>query len=116
MLITSGLNVQLEQAINMLKPFELPMKNPITPPELECLGFRLSDFAIDFRKGYLEIGQNFRKVDKPSNPEICQMFIEAMRKGPETMLDTADKVMKNPNQFMEDFKRGVRDSQGNSKE
>ena len=116
MLITSGLNVQLEQAINMLKPFELPMKNPTTPPELECLGFRLSDFSIDFRKGYLEIGQNFRKVDKPSNPEICKMFLEAMRKGPETMLDTADKVMKNPNQFMEEFKRGVRDSQGNSKE
>lgn len=39
------------------------------------------------------------------------MFIEALRKGPETMFETADKVMKNPNQFMEDFKRGVKDSQ-----
>ena len=56
MLITSGLNVQLEQALNLLKPFELPMKNPETPPELECLGFRLSDFSIDFKKGYIEIG------------------------------------------------------------
>jgi hypothetical protein len=114
MLITSGINVQLEQAINALKPFEIPMKNPESPPELECLGFRLSDFSIDFKKGYLEIGQNFRKVDKPSDPEICKVFIEAMRKGPETMLDVADKVMKNPNQYMEDFKKGVRDSQVNA--
>ena len=52
-------------------------------------------------------------MDKPSKPEICEMFIEALRKGPETMFETADKVMKNPNQFMEDFKRGVRDSQVN---
>ena len=42
------------------------------------------------------------------------MFIEALRKGPETMFETADKVMKNPNQFMEDFKRGVKDSQVNT--
>lgn len=42
------------------------MKNPESPPELECLGFSLSDFNIDFKKGYIEIGQNFRKVDTPS--------------------------------------------------
>lgn len=56
MLITSGLNVQLEQALNLLKPLELPMKNPVTLPELECLGFSFSDFNVNFRKGYLEIG------------------------------------------------------------
>lgn len=83
MLITSGLNVQLEQAVGMMKPFELPMKNPATPPELECLGFRLSDFSVDFKKGFMEIGQNWQKVDEPSDPEICKQFIEAMRKGPE---------------------------------
>jgi len=38
-----------------------------------------------------------------------------MRKGPETMMEAADKVMKNPNQYMEDFKRGFEDSVNSKK-
>lgn len=58
------------------------MKNPESPAELECLGFKLSDFNVEFKKGYAEVGINWKKVDHPSDPKICEDFIEAMRKGP----------------------------------
>jgi len=35
------------------------MKNPDTPPELECLGFKLADFNVEFKKGYAEIALNW---------------------------------------------------------
>jgi len=55
-MITSGLNVQFEQMISMMKPKEIPLRNPPTPKEIECLGFKLSNLTVDFKKGYIEFG------------------------------------------------------------
>jgi len=38
MLITSGFNVQMETLFKNIPPFEMPMKNLPSPPEVECLG------------------------------------------------------------------------------
>jgi len=38
MLITSGFNVQMEALFKSIPPFEMPMKNLPSPPEVECLG------------------------------------------------------------------------------
>jgi len=38
MLITSGFNVQAEALFKNIPPFEMPMKNLPSPPEVECLG------------------------------------------------------------------------------
>ena len=38
MLLTSGFNVQMDTIFKMVQPFEMPMKNLPTPPEMECLG------------------------------------------------------------------------------
>ena len=38
MLITSGFNVQMDTIFKMIQPYEMPMKNLPTPPEMECLG------------------------------------------------------------------------------
>ena len=71
MLITSAVNVQMEQGLKMIKPMEYPMRNPPTPKELECLGFKLSKANIDFRKGYLELSCGFKMVKEPSDPKLC---------------------------------------------
>ena len=68
--------------LKMVEPFEIPMNNPPTPPELECLGFRLSDADIKFKKGYLEMSCGYKTVDKPIDEKICETFIEALREGP----------------------------------
>lgn len=72
MIVTSALNVQFEQMIKMVKPFEYPMRNPPTPKEFECLGFKLSKANIEFRKGYLEFSCGYRMVKEPSDPALCQ--------------------------------------------
>ena len=41
MVLTSGFNVKLEELLKMAEPIEIPMNNPPTPAEMECLGFRL---------------------------------------------------------------------------
>ena len=89
MVLTSGFNVQFEQALKMVEPFEIPMNNPPTPPEVECLGFALSDADIKFKKGYLEMSCGYKLVDKPSNPALCESFIETLREGPKQALEDA---------------------------
>lgn len=44
MVLTSGINLQLEQMFKMLEPKEFPMQNLPQYKEIECLGFQLSDF------------------------------------------------------------------------
>lgn len=55
MMITAGINIQLEQALGLLPPKEFPLEKPPSPKELECLGFKLGEIDLKFRKGYLEV-------------------------------------------------------------
>lgn len=75
MLITSGFNVQMENLFKSVPPFEIPMKNLPSPPEVECLGIKLADLDLQFKKGFFEISCGYEKVDTPANPEICEAFI-----------------------------------------
>lgn len=75
MLITSGFNVQMETLFKAVPPFEMPMKNLPSPPELDCLGIALSDLNLNFKKGFVEVSCGYKKVDKPRNPEICEGFL-----------------------------------------
>lgn len=87
MVLTSGFNVQFEQLLKMVEPLEIPMNNPPTPAEVECLGFKLSNADIKFKKGYLEMSCGYKLVDKPINEEICDEFIRALREGPKQALE-----------------------------
>lgn len=89
MVLTSGINVQLEQLIKMVKPMEFPVYNPPSPKELECLGMKLADMNLLFRKGFIELNFDYKRVDEPSNPEVCDKFVNMMRKGPESMVQQA---------------------------
>jgi len=42
MVLMSAINVHAENLLKVIEPFEVPMKNPKTPKEMECLGFGLS--------------------------------------------------------------------------
>ncbi len=46
MMFTAAVNVQLEQLIGMLQPKEVPLVNPPSPKELECLGFKLGEVDL----------------------------------------------------------------------
>lgn len=93
MLITSGFNMQMEQAFRLVKPFEMPMKNLPTPPEVECLGISLSDLNLNFRKGYFEATCGYKKVDTPRDPEVCEGFLEALREGPKNAQGKMDEFL-----------------------
>ena len=82
MLLTSGLNMQLDTVMKLAKPFEMPLKNLPVPPEMECLGIAPSDLRLNFKKGYCELQCGYKRVDKPSKPEICERFIKALQEGP----------------------------------
>lgn len=77
----------MEQMIKLLKPKEFPIYNPPSPRELECLGMKLSDMNLLFRKGYLELSFDYRKVSQPSDPEVCERFMKMMQKGPDGLAE-----------------------------
>lgn len=72
MMITSFMNVQFEQMISAMPPYEFSLKNPPSPKEIECLGFKLSDVTLDFKKGYMQLGCGYKKVNVPSDPQTCE--------------------------------------------
>lgn len=65
--------------VKMLTPFEMPIYNPPSPRELECLGMKLADMNLVFRKGYMELSFDYKKVGTPSDPEVCDKFMNMMR-------------------------------------
>ena len=93
MVMTSGINVQLEQVLKYLKPQEIPVQNPPSPKELECLGMRLADLDVKFNKGYVEISFDYKKVKNPIDPEVCDKFMKALQQGPQSMMDQAKDML-----------------------
>ena len=104
MVITSGFNVQMEKVFNTVRPFQLPMKQPPTPPEMECLGIKLQDLQIKFVKGYVEVSCGYKKVDKPRDPEICDNFIKALSEGPKNAKSSMDNLFggMNPRDYVKE--------------
>jgi len=79
--------------IKMIKPLEFPVYNPPSPKELECLGMKLADMNLLFRKGFMELNFDYKRVDVPSDPEGCDKFVKMMRKGPESMIEEAKETI-----------------------
>lgn len=46
----------------MLPAKEIPLKNPPSPKELECLGFKLGEMDLNFKKGYMEITFGYKPM------------------------------------------------------
>lgn len=93
MMLTAGINVQLESALGMLPPKEIPLINPPSPKELECLGFKLGELDLSFKKGYLELMFGYKPVQFPSNPKVCEKFLEYIRKGPADFVEGAKGLL-----------------------
>jgi len=93
----SAVNVQLETLIKVLEPKSVPLKNPPNPKEFECLGFKLTDFNILFRKSYAEVVCSYEPVDEPSDPAYCEDFAMAMRNGPDALIKNAKQFYENIN-------------------
>ena len=77
----------------MIPPKEIPLKNPPSPKELECLGFKLGNMDLNFKKGYMEVNFGYKKVKYPSNPRVCEKFLEYIRRGPQEFLKGAQEVI-----------------------
>jgi hypothetical protein len=109
MVLTSGINVQMEQMIKMMiKPYEIPIKSIPYPKEMECLGVQLSDLDLKFRKGFMEMSIDYTEVETMSGPN-CDEFLTALREGPKKLKDTADSVLgdKTWREYMEDKREMV---------
>ena len=106
MMIKSGFNLQMETVMKMIPPYKIPMQNPPTPPEMECLGFKFADFDVLFRKGYAELSFSYQKVDTPSDEELCEGFIDALRNGPQKAMDTASDYFggRSPQELLDESK------------
>ena len=63
MMLTTGINVQFENLIRFVKPREFKLKQPPSPKELECLGFKIGNMDIKFKKGYVELLIAYKPVD-----------------------------------------------------
>ena len=66
MLIQTGFNHKVEELMNDASPIQINMKNMPSPAEAECLGFKLQDLNVNFKKGFVEISTGYSEVDKPS--------------------------------------------------
>lgn len=93
MMFTAAVNVQLDQLVSMMPAKEFPLINPPSPKELECLGFKLGEVDLKFKKGYLEVSFGYRKVKFPSNPKTCEKFLEYIRRGPQDFLKGASDIL-----------------------
>ena len=89
MVLTSTINLQLEQLFKMLEPYEMPMQNLPQFKEIECLGFQLSEFNLNFRKNFLEVNCGYKPVQTPSDVELCEKFVDALKNGPKQFMDGA---------------------------
>lgn len=78
--------------MKMIKPFEFPLKNLPTPPEMECLGIGLTDLNINFKKGFVELTTGYKKVDKPRDLKLCDKFISALTQGPRQAKDNVNNL------------------------
>ena len=96
------------------------MKQPPTPPEMECLGIKLADLQIEFKKGYVEVSCGYKKVRTPRDPEICDNFIKALSEGPKNAKSSMDNLFggMSPQEFVKDFKnlKELKDQKSGEKE
>ena len=118
MLLTSGFNMQMDTLMKIAQPFEMPMKNLPIPPEMECLGIAPSDLRLNFKKGYCEISCGYKKIDTPSKPEVCDVFIKALQEGPKAAQEAAESVFggMSPQEFLDSKKRELEDSYGRAED
>ena len=92
MLIVSGFNVQMETLFKAIPPYEIPMKNLPSPEELGCLGIKLSDLNVNFKKGYVEVSCGYQKVESDPDPVLCEEFIQALTEGPKKAQESVDSL------------------------
>ena len=64
-----------------------------SPGEAECLGFKLQDLNVNFKKGFMEISTGYQEVDKPSKPELCEKLSKAMLGAPDKMKSAFTEVL-----------------------
>lgn len=96
MMVTSFLNVQFEQMLTMLPAQEYSLKNPPNPKEMDCLGFRLTDVTLDFKKGFMQMGCGYKTVKVPRDPKVCETFLDMLRNGPQEAMKMARDMYDNP--------------------
>lgn len=82
-LAQSLIGVQLEQFKKQLKPQMFPLRNFTNPPELQCLGFNLTNVDVKVNKGYMQISCNYRNINfedlSENRKEMCSAFEYTLR-------------------------------------
>lgn len=76
----------------MMKPYEIPIRSIPYPKEMECLGVRLSDLDLKFRKGFMEMSIDYEEVESLTGDD-CDKFISALRNGPSELKNGMDTIL-----------------------
>jgi hypothetical protein len=73
-----------------LKPIELPLKKLTNPPELQCVGFNLTDIDLKIKKGFIQLDADYQKIENVDS-EFCKEFEKSLREGPMKALQSMGK-------------------------
>ena len=57
-----------------------------SPKELACLGFKISDYDISFKKSQMQLSVYYKEAAIPDK-EICEKFKEELKKSPAKILE-----------------------------
>jgi hypothetical protein len=62
MLVQSMVGAQLDLVKKQFQPLTIPLKNFNNPPELQCLGFNLTNIMVKINKGFLQVNGNYMRL------------------------------------------------------
>jgi len=77
--MTYYFNKELAHLFQFLQPVEIPIPEPFTPKEIECLGISFDELDISIRKGFVEFDVSYKEVDQDRDSAFCQKFISQIR-------------------------------------
>lgn len=62
MLIQTLVNSQIENLKSYLEPLKFPLSNFRNRPEMQCLGFYLTEADIKFKKGHVQTNFFYKEI------------------------------------------------------
>lgn len=88
MLVQSMVGFQLENLKKLFQPLAIGLKKVNNPPELQCLGFNLTNLMVKVNKGFLQLNGNYVRVPRDeSNAEYCREVEERLNQNPQELFN-----------------------------
>jgi hypothetical protein len=94
MLIQSMVGYQFENLKKTFQPIVIPLRKFENPPEVQCLGFNLTNAMVKVNRGFLQVNANYIKISGDQvDRDFCEEFEARINKSPQEIFQ---KLMDNP--------------------